>query len=116
MIPRDLIPSDLQYVRQAIKGLVNHLEPLAKVSVEVSETVPRGGGRRTAAIIGKLYDAEKTVTPALTDTFNKQERYMIESREISPLCIQELRQNFYALTGCISRFGKKLSQIDWTKL
>ncbi len=109
------IPKDLTYAREAIGELVHHFKPLSDLSKEVTETVPKGNGHRTAAIIGRLYDPKNIVSPVLKDTFEEQERFLVENGQ-SPIAINKLRQFYYTLSNFIGDFGKQFSEVNWTSL
>jgi len=106
------IPKDLKYARKAIQSLCPELEPIRTVASQVSDTVIRGRGFRTAAVIGSLYHPKTIVHPLIQDAFISKERQLIQGGG-SINAIQALRENYFGMVSAISQYGKVLSTIKW---
>jgi len=110
------IPKDLKYAREAIGTLVHHFKPLADISKEVTATVPRGNGYRTAAIIGQAYNPKTTIAPEISDCFKAQEKHLVEKGDVPAMLIQDFRQAYFTFSRFIADFGQKFSDVNWKSI
>ncbi|OGI00167.1 MAG: hypothetical protein A2Y25_00265 [Candidatus Melainabacteria bacterium GWF2_37_15] len=104
--------SNITVVREALQELVHHVRPIANISRQVIEEIPRGNGQRTKEMIVRLYDPKASnpfgIKNDVYESCLEHLDHLYRAENPGYMYVQRL---FHTVVTAVKSFGAGLSNL-----